>query len=43
MSFTFDEGVTSGLIAVTFRAPSGTTSSVAIPVDTGSRTTFCPP
>jgi hypothetical protein len=43
LSFNFEAGTTSGLITVTFTSPSGTTSSVAIPVVNGDRPSICPP
>jgi 5-hydroxyisourate hydrolase-like protein (transthyretin family) len=43
LSFNFEAGTTSGLITVTFTSPSGTTSSVAIPVENANRPTICQP
>jgi hypothetical protein len=43
LSFTFDAGTTAGLITVAFKSPSGTTSSVGIPVVNGNRPSICPP
>jgi hypothetical protein len=43
LSFNFEAGTTSGLITVTFTSPSGTTSSVAIPVENANRPSICPP
>lgn len=43
LSYTFEAGTTSGLITVAFKSPSGTTSSVAIPVVNGNRPDICPP
>jgi hypothetical protein len=43
LSFNFDAGTTSGLITVRFTSPSGTTSSVAIPVVNGNRPSVCAP
>lgn len=43
LSFNFEAGTTSGLITVMFTSPSGTTSSVAIPVVNGNRPSICPP
>jgi hypothetical protein len=43
LSFNFGAGTTSGLITVRFTSPSGTTSSVAIPVVNGNRPSVCAP
>ena len=43
LSFNFEAGTTSGLITVRFTSPSGTTSSVAIPVVNGNRPSICAP
>jgi hypothetical protein len=40
-SFT-DPAVSSGVIFVNFRSPSGVTTSVSVPVTRSSRTTICP-
>ncbi len=43
LSFAFEAATTSGPTTVTLTSPSGTTSSVAIPVDRGNRPSVCPP